>query len=260
MQNGNTTNSSDDTPTYPWSLFFSRHPPTIDELPHQPRLTLYTSTTDSDEENIDPNDFINVSDRPTAQITQEVPISTTMEETQDRSQEASDLPVRTSRNGNPRLIPARNADDISELLPREATPPSLPPIRTSREPIRCNDQDHDTDGPYHLMASFATQNSTGENFSYKELTTFTKIRERVTLVCITAKLQISLNEQQRVAKTWQLLMDYRIAFIIAGLARDQYNYHCADLIEMFTNIAALAWKSPDPAGGNLDQLAVDLMH
>jgi len=110
------------------------------------------------------------------------------------------------------------------------------------------------------MASFATQNSTGENFSYKELTTFTKIRERVTLVCITAKLQISLNEQQRVAKTWQLLMDYRIAFIIAGLARDQYNYHCADLIEMFTNIAALAWKSPDPAGGNLDQLAVDLMH
>ncbi len=55
-------------------------------------------------------------------------------------------------------------------------------------------------------------------------------------------------------------MDYHIAFVIAGLARDQYNYHCADLIEMFTNITALAWKSPDPAGGNLDQLAVDLMH
>src|SRR6266576_5878310 len=54
-------------------------------------------------------------------------------------------------------------------------------------------------------------------------------------------------------------MDYCIAFVIAGLACDQYNYHCADLIEMFTNIAALAWKSPDPAGGNLDQLAVDLI-
>src|SRR6266576_3564912 len=98
-----------------------------------------------------------------------------------------------------------------------------------------------------------------ENFSYKELTTFTKIWERVTLVCITAKLQISLDEQQRIAKTWRLLMDYRIAFVIARLARDQYNYHCADLIEMFTNIVALSWKSPDPAGGNLDQLAVDLM-
>ena len=159
MQNGNTTNPSDDTPTYPWSSFFSGHPPTIDELPHRPRLTLCTSATDSDEENIDPNDFINVSDRPTAQTTQEVPVDTTMEETQDGSQEASDLPVRTSGNGNPRLIPARNADDISELLPREATPPSLPLIRTSGgEPIRRNDQDHDTDGPYHLMASFAAQN------------------------------------------------------------------------------------------------------
>ncbi len=52
MQNGNATNSSDDTPTYPWSSFFSGHPPTIDELPHQPRLTLYTSTTNSDEENL----------------------------------------------------------------------------------------------------------------------------------------------------------------------------------------------------------------
>jgi len=109
------------------------------------------------------------------------------------------------------------------------------------------------------MASFAAQNSTGENFSYKELTTFTKIRECVTLVCITAKLQISLDEQQRITKTWRLLMDYCIAFVIAGLAHNQYNYHCADLIEMFTNIAALAWKSPDPAGGNLNQLAVDLM-
>ncbi len=93
MQNGNTTNSSDDTPTYPWSSFFSGHPPTIDELPHRPRLTLCTSATDSDEENIDPNDFINVSDRPTAQTTQEVPISTTMEETQDGSQETFDLPI-----------------------------------------------------------------------------------------------------------------------------------------------------------------------
>ena len=204
MQNGNTTNSSDDTPTYPWSSFFSGHPPTIDELPHRPRLTLYTSTTDSDEENIDLNDFVDISDRPTTEITQKVPVDTTMEETQDRSQEASDLPVRTSGNGNPQPIPARNTDDISELLPREATPPSFPPIRTSGEPIRRNDQDHDTDGPHHLMASFTTQNSTGENFSYmyKELTTFTKIQERVTLVCITAKLQISLDEQQRIAKTW----------------------------------------------------------
>ncbi len=77
MQNGNTTNSSNDTPTYPWSSFFSRHPPTIDELPHQPRLTLYTSTTDSDEENIDLNDFVDISDRPTAQTTQEVPLQST---------------------------------------------------------------------------------------------------------------------------------------------------------------------------------------
>ncbi len=93
MQNGNTTNSSDDTPTYPWSSFFSRHPPTIDELPHRSRLTLYTSTANSDEENIDLNDFVDISDRPTTQITQEVPVDAMMEETQDRSQEASDLPI-----------------------------------------------------------------------------------------------------------------------------------------------------------------------
>jgi len=109
------------------------------------------------------------------------------------------------------------------------------------------------------MASFAARNSTSNNFSYKELTTFTKIQERVTLVCIMAKLQIPLDEQQRISKIWELLMDYCIASVIARLAQDQYNYHCTDVIKMFTNIAALARKSPDPAGGNLDQLAVDLM-
>ncbi len=202
MQNGNTTNSSNNTPTYLWLSFFNGHPPTIDKLPHRPRLTLYTSTTNSDEENIDPNGFIDVSDEPTAQTTQKVPVDTTMEETQDRSQEASNLPIQISGNGNPRPIPARNADDISELLPREVTPPSIPPIRTSGEPIRCHSQDHNADGAYNLMASFAAQNSTGNNLSYKGLTTFTKIRERTTLVCITAKLQISLDEQQRIAKTW----------------------------------------------------------
>src|SRR6266576_6017805 len=55
-------------------------------------------------------------------------------------------------------------------------------------------------------------------------------------------------------------MDYCIAFVIAGLACNQYNYHCADLIEVFTNIVVLVWKSPDPAGGNLNQLAVNLVH
>ncbi len=93
MQNGNTTNSSDDTPTYLWSSFFNGHPPTIDELPHRPRLNLYTSTANSDEENVDLNDFVNISDELTAQTTQEVPVDATMEETQDRSQEASNLPI-----------------------------------------------------------------------------------------------------------------------------------------------------------------------
>jgi len=133
-----------------------------------------------------------------------------MEETQDRSKNASDVPIRSSGNGNPQPIPARNADDISELLPREATPPSLPPVSTGREPIRHHNQDNDTDGTYHLMASFAARNSTSNNFSYKELTTFTKIQERVTLVCIMAKLQIPLDEQQRISKIWELLMNYCI--------------------------------------------------
>jgi len=94
MQNGNdTTNSCDNTPTFLWSAFFSGHAPTIDELPYRPQLILYSSPTNSNEEDIDLNNFIDIPHGPTNQTTQEVPVITMMEETQNGSQEASNIPV-----------------------------------------------------------------------------------------------------------------------------------------------------------------------
>ncbi len=38
-----------------------------------------------------------------------------------------------------------------------------------------------------------------------------------------------------------------------------HNHQCRDLVEIFTNIARLVWTQRTPPGGNLDQLAIDLI-
>ena len=38
-----------------------------------------------------------------------------------------------------------------------------------------------------------------------------------------------------------------------------HNHQCGDLVEIFTNIARLVWTQCTPPGGNLDQLAIDLI-
>ena len=38
-----------------------------------------------------------------------------------------------------------------------------------------------------------------------------------------------------------------------------HNHQCGDLVEIFTNIARFVWTQCIPPGGNLDQLAIDLI-
>jgi len=90
-------------------------------------------------------------------------------------------------------------------------------------------------------------------------TTYTKVRDRVTLICDAARLQIDYFDQERIARIWRLLMDLRTATTLAGQAREQYNYHCAVLIETFVNVTALYWEDIHLKGGNLDQLAIALL-
>ena len=61
------------------------------------------------------------------------------------------------------------------------------------------------------------------------------------------------------ARLWGILRDFRVVKALAIHSRNLFNYHCADLIEVYINVAELQFaEAPTPAG-QLDQLGIDLL-
>ena len=260
MQNGNDT--TDTVQRFPWSEFYAGENDTrftTTDGPHRPRLVLHT--TDTDEEDADPNDFVDVPHRsPDQTSSQTIPITPTeTQETHHGTSETLAVPGRITEDRNSRPIPPRNAEDISVTLHRETVLAGHASTQSHNESIRGNDQSHGTDGTNRDMAGSIIRTTPDLYLSYHGITTYTKVRDRVTLICNAARLQVDIFDQERIARVWRLLMDFRTATTLAGQARDQYNYHCADLIETFVNVTSLYWEDVHPKGGNLDQLAIDLL-
>jgi hypothetical protein len=57
-----------------------------------------------------------------------------------------------------------------------------------------------------------------------------------------------------------LLKDDRFAVAATQRARGLFNWQCADLIEIFTNIAKLEWNEPLCPGTSIKQFGLDLLH
>ncbi|KAF8671728.1 hypothetical protein AX14_005665 [Amanita brunnescens Koide BX004] len=61
------------------------------------------------------------------------------------------------------------------------------------------------------------------------------------------------------ARLGGILRDFRVVKALAIHSRNIFNYHCADLIKLYVNIAELQFaEAPTPAG-QLDQLRIDLL-
>ena len=71
--------------------------------------------------------------------------------------------------------------------------------------------------------------------------------------------RLEKDYQDRLQLLWGLLQDVRIIIAISNCARYVFNWQCAELIEVFANIAKMEWQSDVPAGSSIKQLGFDVL-
>src|SRR6266550_4297679 len=126
------------------------------------------------------------------------------------------------------------------------------PTETAKENI-------DPNGSRLPLVDLAIQITPGLVSSYEDLDTYSKLRGRTELTDEYAGFGLSSIHKDRITRIWRLISDVNLADAISSVARSMHNHQCGDLVEIFTNIARLEWTQPPSPGGNLDQLAIDLI-
>src|SRR6266576_442295 len=256
MQNGNVTNTpSYDDPIYPWSTFAGV---TTTETPGFHPMLIPVDTTSETDDDADPNDFVNgigfATNAPEEQITGTTPTNSAngVDTIHSIPRTENELAVR-------RLIPAR-------LTLGSTTFTFLPgPINNTENhttveiPTEATKENINLNGSRLPLVDLAIQIAPGLVSSYANLATYTQLSGRTEFTDEYAGFGLSSIHKDRVARIWRLISDVNLADAISSVARSMHNHQCGDLIEIFTNIARLTWTQCMPPGGNLDQLAIDLI-
>jgi hypothetical protein len=152
-----------------------------------------------------------------------------------------------------------HSDPLCQDLPRSVTPDtgtngaettrtmaSIPDVL--RDEIDCQ--------PLRPLPSRQTQT---RNQSFSNLKSGQEIHDRINYIAAFAGLTITHDDQHRLTRLWSLLKDDRFAVTIAQRARGLFNWQCADLIEIFINIAKLEWNKPLCPGTSIEQFGLDLL-
>ena len=71
--------------------------------------------------------------------------------------------------------------------------------------------------------------------------------------------RLEKDYQDRLQVLWGLLQDERIIIAISNRARYVFNWQCAELIEVFANIAKMEWQSDIHPGSSIEQLGFDVL-
>ena len=58
---------------------------------------------------------------------------------------------------------------------------------------------------------------------------------------------------------WILLKDDRFTLTLIKEARGKLNWHCTELLEVFTNITKLEWFEQILPGNSIEQLGLDIL-
>jgi hypothetical protein len=110
--------------------------------------------------------------------------------------------------------------------------------------------------PLRLLPSRQTQTCAQ---SFSNLRSGQEIHDRINYIAAFAGLTIAHDDQHRLTRLWSLLKDDRFAVTITQRARGLFNWQCADLIEIFINIAKLEWNKPLCPGTSIEQFGLDLL-
>ena len=70
---------------------------------------------------------------------------------------------------------------------------------------------------------------------------------------------VTQPEKRRLAKLWILLKDDCFVLALISQARKKLNWHCAELLEVYTKIAKLEWFEQILPGNSIEQLGLDIV-
>jgi hypothetical protein len=235
----------------------------LDETVHTIQLTLY----DSDKENHTPD--IRFSEITELERTTETsPRGDSIERIGDSTgtslsdQNNQDLPTDIQPDGGSDLTETTRTmgtirdvqnDDVSHRALREIP---LRPIQTddARPEDRRPSQERD-EGTHHTGAITSTKLYR----SFDHLRTTDEVFDRITYLARLTGNLIDTPERKRLAALWILLRDNRFVAAVTYQARAVFNWHCADLIETFVNLAKLEWNGILYPGNATEQLGLDLL-
>jgi hypothetical protein len=150
-----------------------------------------------------------------------------------------------------------HSDPLRQDLPRSVTPdPGANGTEVMGAMASVPDVLHDEIDrrPLRPLPSRQTQTHTQ---SFSNLRSSQEIHDRINYIAAFAGLTIAHDNQHRLTRLWSLLRDNR--FAIAQRARGLFNWQCADLIEIFINIAKLEWNEPLCPGTSIEQFGLDLL-
>jgi hypothetical protein len=151
------------------------------------------------------------------------------------------------------------SDPLCQDLPRSVTPVSgTNGAEVTRTMASIPDvlQDKIDRQPLRPLPSRQTQT---RNQSFSNLKSGQEIHDRINYIAAFAGLTIAHDDQHQLTRLWSLLKDDRFAVAAAQRARELFNWQCADLIEIFINIAKLEWNEPLCPGTSIEQFGLDLL-
>jgi hypothetical protein len=152
------------------------------------------------------------------------------------------------------------SDLLHQDLPRSVTPdPGTNGTEVTRTMASIPDvlRDEINRRPLRPLPSRQTQTC---NQSFSNLKSGQEIHDRINYIAAFAGLTIAHDDQHRLTRLWSLLKDDRFAIAATHRARKLFNWQCADLIEIFINIAKLEWNEPLYPGTSIEQFGLDLLH
>jgi hypothetical protein len=163
----------------------------------------------------------------------------------------------TEGTGGPAAI--NNSDPLRQDLPRSVTPdPGTNGTEVTRTMASVPDVLRDKID-HRLLRPLPFRQTQTRNQNFSNLKSSQEIHNRINYITAFAGLTIAHDNQHRLARLWSLLKDDRFAVTATQRARGLFNWQCADLIEIFINIAKLEWNEPLCPGTSIEQFGLDLL-
>jgi hypothetical protein len=152
-----------------------------------------------------------------------------------------------------------HSDPLCQDLPRSVTPDTgTNGAETTRTMASIPDVLRD-EIDRQLLRPIPLRQTQTCNQSFSNLRSGQEIHDRINYIAAFAGLTIAHDDQHRLARLWSLLKDDRFTVTVTQRARGLFNWQCADLIEIFINIAKLEWNEPLCPGTSIEQFGLDLL-